>query len=195
MKLKFIIAVFLCTTILGCTKNKYNLTEADKLYLNRTIDSIYELDQNVRIHFNTIDKKFGVNRNTFSKTEGFKRQYLDSITFPIYQKSVDSIWSVLKVNDSLNTKLLIGLTNAYGFPNNKRLGVPKSKAYIVFTHAPKPYFTEVEALVNREHKAGRMIEFKKEYILWHIRGRNGLPPMSGTKGEAIWQKPLDRENK
>ncbi|WP_034061264.1 hypothetical protein [Lacinutrix jangbogonensis] len=195
MKLKFLLVVVLLTTILGCTKNKYNLTEADKVFLNKTVDSIYQLDQNVRLHFNTIDKKFGVNKNTFSKSEGFKRQYLDALTYPIYQKSVDSIWSVLEVNDSLNTKLLIDLTNDYGFPNNRRLGAPKSKAYIVFTYTPKAYFTEVEALVNTEHKAGRIIEFKKEYILWHIRGRKGLPPMSSTKGEAIWQKPLDRKNK
>ena len=195
MKLKIIILTGLLTTILGCTKNNYTLTEADKVYLNNTVDSIFELDQNVRFHFNTIDKKFRVNRNTFSKTEGYKRQYLDSLTYPIYQKSIDSLWSILKVNDSLNTKLLIDLTNDYGFPNNKRLGVSRSKAYMIFSHAPSPFLAEVEALVNKEHKAGRLIEFKKEYILWHIRGRNGFPPTSSPKGKAIWQEPVDRENK
>lgn len=195
MKIKFLLLIILISTTISCTKNKNKLTEADKVYLRNTVDSIFELDQNVRLHLNTIDKKFGVNRNTFSKSEGHKRLYLDSLTFPKYQKSIDSIWSVLKVNDSLNTKLLIDITKDYGFPNNRRLGVPRSKAYKIFTHTPSVYFEEVKNLVINEHKAGRMIEFKKEYILWHINGRNGLPPMSGPTGEAIWQEPLDRENK
>ena len=195
MKIKFLILAVLLVTITSCTKNKYNLTVADKAYLNKTVDSIFDLDQNVRLHFNTIDKKYNVNKNTFSKTEDFKRRYLDSLTYPIYQKSIDSVWSILKINDSLNTKLLIDLTKDYGFPNNRRLGVQRSKAYMIFTHTANYYKKEVEGLVNKEHEAGRMIEYKKEYILWHIRGRNGLPPASSPKGKAIWQKPLDRENK
>lgn len=195
MKIKFLLLIVLLSTTLSCTKDKNTLTEADKAYLTKTVDSIFELNQNVRLHLDAIDKKFRVNKNTFGKSEGFKRQYLDSLTFPMYQKSIDSIWNILKVNDSLNTKLLIDITKDYGFPNNRRLGVPRSKAYIIFTYTPKSYFKDVEDLVTEEHKAGRLIEFKKEYILWHINGRNGQPPMSGPKGEAIFQKPLDRKNR
>lgn len=195
MKFKSLLFVILVATLSGCAKDKNKLTDADKTFLNKTVDSIFELDQSVRLHFNVIDKKFGVNIGTFGKSEEFKRQYLDSLTYPLYQKSVDSIWSILKVNDSLNTKLLINITKDYGFPNNKRLGVPRSKAYIIFTHAPNFYFKEVRELVEKEYNAGRIIEFKKEYILWHVNGRKGVPPMAGTKGEAIWPKPLDRENR
>jgi hypothetical protein len=195
MKIKLLLFVVLITSLSSCNKINKTLSIEDKVYLNKTVDSIYELDQNVRLYFNEIDKKFGVNRNTFSKSESFKRQYLDSLTYPMYQKSVDSIWSILKVNDSLNTKLLIDLTKTYGFPNNRRLGVQQSKAYIIFTHAPKAYFKDVTDLVINEHKAGRLLEFTKEYILWHTNGRNGLPPMSGAKGEVIWQEPLGRERK
>ncbi|MEJ6793204.1 MAG: hypothetical protein QNK89_10860 [Lacinutrix sp.] len=195
MKLKSLFYIILAITIFNCTKDKNNLTDVDRVFLNKTVDSIFELDQNTRLTFNIIDKKFGLNRNTFGKSEGFKRQYLDSLTYPLYKKSVDSIWSILKVNDSLNTKLLIDITKKYGFPNNKRLGVAQSKAYKIFSHAPRFYSKDVENLVIEEHKAGRMIEFKKEYILWHVNGRNGNPPMSGHRGEAIWQEPLDRNNR
>ena len=57
MKIKYLILAVLLVTITSCTKNKYNLTVADKAYLNKTVDSIFDLDQNVRLHFNTIDKK------------------------------------------------------------------------------------------------------------------------------------------
>jgi hypothetical protein len=129
------------------------------------------------------------------KSEGFKRQYLDSITYELYQKSVDSLSEIMLSNDSLNTRLIIDITREYGFPSNIRLGSKISKAYLIFANAPKSYFEEIEALIKEEYEAGRMIEFKKEYILWHTGGRKTLPPMAGLKGEAIWQKPLDRENK
>ena len=40
--------------------------------------------------------------------------------------------------------------------------------------------------INGEFEAGRISEYEKEYIFWHIHGRKGLPPMSGKNGEAIW---------
>lgn len=187
---------FLSLSFFSChEKKKYSLDEADKIKLNKTIDSIYEINRSTRKSFDNTDNFYGLNRNTFMKAEGFKRQYLDSITYDLYQKSVDSLSKIMLRNDSLNTRLIIDITREYGFPSNIRLGSKISKAYLIFANAPKTYFEEIEALIQDEYEAGRMIEFKKEYILWHTGGRKTLPPMAGTRGEAIWQKPLDRENK
>ena len=74
----------------------------------------------------------------------------------------------------------------YGFPNNKRLDVNKSKAYFIFVHSPRNYFDEIRTLMNREYENSRISEYEKGYIFWHLDGRKGMPPMSGKNGEAIW---------
>lgn len=191
-----LLIALLSITFLSCdTKKNYSLSETEKVQLNKTIDSIYEINQSCRKAFHELDKYYGLNRNMFLKQEGFKRQYLDSITYNMYQKSVDSLSRNMRRQDSLNTELLLNITKTHGFPSNQRLDSKISKAYLIFANAPKTYFKEIELLVNAEYEAGRMIEFKKEYILWHTGGRKTLPPMAGTRGEAIWQKPLDRKNK
>ncbi len=80
------------------------------------------------------------------------------------------------------------ITEKYGFPNNKRLEIYKSKAYFIFVHSPSQFFPEVKALILKEYNQGRISEYKKEYIFWHINGRKGIPPMSVENGKAIWSK-------
>ncbi|WP_156133119.1 hypothetical protein [Lacinutrix sp. Hel_I_90] len=191
-----LLITLLSITCLSCdTKKNYSLSDSEKAQLNKTIDSIYEINRLTRKSFDNTDKLYGLNRNTFMKSEDFKRQYLDSITYDLYQKSVDSLSKMMLRHDSLSTRLIIDITREYGFPSHRRLGSKISKTYLIFANAPKSYFEEIEALIQEEYEAGRMIEFKKEYILWHTGGRKTLPPMAGARGEAIWQKPLDRANK
>jgi len=71
---------------------------------------------------------------------------------------------------------LINITKKYGFPNNTRLGEYKSKAYLLFVHSPRYFFPVIDTLVEKEYEAGRISEYKRKFIKWHLDGRNGLPP-------------------
>ncbi len=178
---------FLFLNMSSCNEKvkSYDLTGSEKTYLKRVIDSMYELDQGVRHGFGKIDSLYGL-EDGFMMKRHFEGQERLGNKLEDYNKQIDSIWSVLKQNDSLNSRLLINLTKQYGFPNNKRLDVYRSKAYFLFVHAPKQHFEEITTLINKEYEAGRISEYKKGYIFWHINGRKGLPPMNGENGKAIW---------
>ncbi|WP_452221834.1 hypothetical protein [Lacinutrix salivirga] len=193
MKLKYLLILILIL-ILGCVKDKNKqieaikaeLTEIDKIYLNKIIDSIYELDQNPRLYIDQIDSIYGLETNSWMISKYRNTTILDSIDYKSYRKSIDSLWLKINEIDNSNTDLLINLTKKYGFPNNKRTGVYKSKAYFIFVHSPKESFAEIEELISEEYNAGRISEYKKEYIFWHTKGRQGMPPRSSENGEAIW---------
>jgi hypothetical protein len=183
----FGLLLLLLLTVNSCKKEVKNsdLSNTDKIYLNKVIDSIYELDQGVRHGFGKLDSLYGLEDNFMFKRLS-ERTKNSGDKFDWYDKKTDSLWALLEKNDASNSRLLIDLTNKYGFPNNERLGVYKSKSYMIFVHAPNEYFEEITLLVNKEFEGQRMSEYKKEYIFWHINGRKGSPPMSGEHGEAIW---------
>lgn len=105
----------------------------------------------------------------------------------LINKSVDSIWGVMKKNDVTNTEKLIDLVNKYGFPSNERLGVHKAKAYMIFVHSPSSYFNKIRELINVELAEGRITEYKKDYIFWHLNGRNGMPPKVSKDGRTTFK--------
>jgi len=72
--------------------------------------------------------------------------------------------------DEHNTKELIRLTKKYGFPGILHLGhdVP---IFLVFVHSDKAYWDEIRGLIEKEYDAGRISEFGKDYIFWHLDGR------------------------
>lgn len=77
--------------------------------------------------------------------------------------------------DRKNTKKLIEITEKYGFPGMKHLhhDIP---VFLVFVHSDKEDFEKIRNLIKNEFEAGRVSKFEKDYIFWHLNGRNGLTP-------------------
>ena len=144
---------------------------------------MYEIDQSKRFYLKQIDSIYKLSNFSFVNMKR-KKEILGS-RFEKYKISVDSNWVVIKQCDLLNTKKLIEITNKFGFPNNKRLGVYKSKAYMIFVHSPPQFFDEIRFIINEEYNKKRISEYKKEYIFWHLNGRKGMPPRSGKDGKAV----------
>jgi tRNA(Leu) C34 or U34 (ribose-2'-O)-methylase TrmL len=183
----FLVLLCFLALMVSCKagSNIYDLSIQDKMYLNSVVDSIYELDQSSRYGFDKIDSLYRMEKGFMMKRAfGGKEKLGDE--FENYNRKIDSIWDYLKIIDDSNTRELIAITKKYGFPNNKRLDVNKSKAYFIFVHSPRNYFDEIRTLINREYENGRISEYEKGYIFWHLDGRKGMPPMSGKNGEAIW---------
>jgi len=147
---------------------------------------MYDIDQGKRHYFSKIDSIYGLSISRYSLRKDIKKDLGNK--YDDYQQAKKSHLDDVNKCDSLNTIKLIEITNKYGFPNNKRLGVYKSKAYMIFVHSPRTYFEEIRALINKEYNEGRISEYKKEYIFWHLNGRTGQIPRSGENGEAIFMK-------
>lgn len=182
--MKILLLLFIALSF-GCDDN-YNLDENDKKILNQEIDSIYALDQNVRLSFFEVDSIYKLEKFFYMQPKSKKIEVLSDL-YDDYQKKIDSLNELMKSNDFTNTERLIEITKEYGFPSEERLDVYKAKAYMIFVHSPREYFHEIVSLVNKETNEGRINDYQKEYIFWHINGRKGMPPMMGPDGEVIWQ--------
>ena len=168
--------ILLVFFVFSCNKpKKYSFSKKEKEILTATIDSMYKLDQGIRSKMSDLDSVYGLNSNPY-----------EALNNNVYRFKNDSLWDIAHKIDEENTKKLIEITKTYGFPNNKRLGVYKSKAYLIFVHSPKEYFSVIDSLITEEFEQNRISEYKKEYIFWHTRGRNGMPPMAGKKDEVIF---------
>lgn len=153
--------------------------------LNDEIDIMAENDQKDRLALYNLDSIYKQDRFTTMKPKKLKKELLGS-KFEEYQSKIDSLWIEIKKNDEINTKKLIDLTKKYGFPNNKRLKVYKSKAYFIFVHAPINYFKLINEIVEKEYSESRITEYEKEYIYWHAKyDRKGMPPVNGVNDDAI----------
>lgn len=182
--MRYFILAFVVLANMSCS-DKYNLTAQQKADLIIAIDAMYVKDQEPRLMLTETDSIFGLGNNAFGMPVHKKKALLGD-KYNAYQYKKDSLWEVIKKNDEVNTQQLIEITKKYGFPNNKRLGVYKAKAYWIFVHSPRVYFDEVRQLIQSEFKAGRLSEYEKEYIFWHLNGRKDMPPRSGKNGEAVW---------
>lgn len=103
-----------------------------------------------------------------------------------YCYKIDSIWEEMKALDRTNTIQLLEITKKYGFPGNERLGVYKAKAYMIFVHSGSEFFSEIRKIIQKEFELKNISEYQKEYIFWHLNGRERMPPMRGENGEVIW---------
>ena len=187
-KMKSLLVLFsFLALMVSCKANsdKYDLSNDDRFYLNSVIDSIFELDQSARHGFDKIDSLYGMEEGFMMKRTFEGKEKLGN-EFENYNKKIDSIWDYLKIIDDSNTKEMLTIVRKYGFPNTERLGVYKANAYFIFVHSPRKYFDEIRTLMNREYGAGRVSDYEKGYIFWHLDGRKGMPPTSGKNGEAIW---------
>ena len=80
----------------------------------------------------------------------------------------------LKIDDK-NTERLIELTKQYGFPGMKHLNhdIP---IFTVFVHSKKKYWTRIRKLIEAEYETGNVSDYEKNYIFWHLNGREGMIP-------------------
>lgn len=181
---KSLIILFIVISCIGCGI-KYDLSQKEKSELIKIVDSLYDIDQGSRYKLSIPDSIYGLSEGFYMNLPNVKKDNL-GVHYDTYKKSYDNIVDVMKRSDITNTEKLIDITKRYGFPSSERLGVYKAKAYMIFVHSPKIYHPQIEALILEEYKEGRITEYKKEYIFWHLNGRNGLPPMAGKNGEVIW---------
>ncbi|SEB41451.1 hypothetical protein SAMN04489761_0566 [Tenacibaculum sp. MAR_2009_124] len=180
----FLVLVISCGTV-------KTLTTQEKTQLNKVIDSMHFLDQKHRHNLIAVDSKYKVDRkNNGGKflTQKAKRKKLGD-NYKNYQKSKDSIKSLVDKTNESNTLLLLDLTKKHGFPSRERLKVYKSSAYFIFIHSPKKYYSSIKEVISKEYKEKRISEYEKAYIFWHINGRGGTPPRLGKDGTILLAKP------
>lgn len=178
--------IFLFVMLCSCS-GKYKLSDKKRIVLAKTVNEMYELDQGHRKNLYKIDSVFGVDKKsagrflfTSEKKELLKDRYSE------YKRKQDSLWNVIHEIDSINTNKLIKITKKYGFPSQERLKAYRAEAYFLFVHSDRTYFDEIRKLVNKEFKENRISEYEKAYIVWHLDGRKGLPPMLGKDGKVIY---------
>ncbi len=73
--------------------------------------------------------------------------------------------------DIQNTKDLLQITKAKGWPTKIRLNCEKSAPVVIFRHSPEPFWDEIKIVIEKEYKAKRMTEGDYKFILNHINGR------------------------
>lgn len=166
---------------------KYNLSEKRRIALAETVKQMYELDQGHRKNFYTIDSMFGVDKKSAGRFlfTSEKKEILND-RYSEYKKKQDSLWKVIHKIDSINTNELIKITKKYGFPSQERLKTHRAEAYFLFVHSDRIYHDEIRELINKEFEENRISEYEKAYIMWHLDGRKGMPPMLGKDGKVIY---------
>jgi hypothetical protein len=78
--------------------------------------------------------------------------------------------------DSINVKRLLEITRRHGFPTLKD-SIHQVPSFVVFMHSPDNQIEEVREVILGEFSHGRMSEFERDRILWHLDGRSfdGFP--------------------
>ncbi|WP_156169078.1 MULTISPECIES: hypothetical protein [Kordia] len=90
----------------------------------------------------------------------------------ILPQAQDSLMNLQKEIDYKTTKSLLQIVNKYGYPNITELECENYAApFLIFGHAPKKYWKEIDKLIEKEKKAGRIGQGDYKYIKWHIGGR------------------------
>ena len=113
-----------------------------------------DLPQSEQLAFGKIARKIANNKPSLSEREK------------------DSLMILQKEIDFKTTESLIKIVKTHGFPDTEKLKCENYAApFLIFGHAPKKYWKEIEVLIDREKKAGRITQGDYNYIKWHIGGR------------------------
>lgn len=191
-KAKYQITLFLLIGI-ACSTSKKSLTSSNQIKLNKTVDSLYVLDQKHRLNLIALDSIYEVNWRgkgaPLTSDEIFEKL---GNNYETYKQKQDSIWKVIKEVDNSNTEYLIALTKKYGFPSKKRLNAYRASAYLIFVHAAQKYYPELKTLISQEYKENRISEYEMAYIFWHLNGRNGMPPRGRKDGSVLYDTKIKK---
>ncbi|QHI38684.1 hypothetical protein IMCC3317_40780 [Kordia antarctica] len=84
----------------------------------------------------------------------------------------DSLMVLQKELDYKTTEKLLEIVKKYGFPDTEKLKCENYAApFLIFGHAPKKYWKEIDKVIEKEKLANRIGEGDYKYIKWHIGGR------------------------
>ena len=88
----------------------------------------------------------------------------------------DSLLALQKNIDAYNTRKLIEITKKHGWLTAKGLECKeKFKTVLIFRHAPKKYWDEVRAIIEKERTTKTLSEYEYYIIDNHLKGR---PPLT-----------------
>ena len=88
------------------------------------------------------------------------------------QKIKDSLWEIQNEIDNQNTELLIEITKKRGWISKTELGCSEYIApVVIFRHAPKKYWNEIQPLIEKEYAEKRMENGDFWFIDNHLKGR------------------------
>lgn len=92
------------------------------------------------------------------------------------QNKLDSLMMIQKKIDIQNTRALLDIISKDGFPDFKKLNCDGYAApFLIFVHSPEEFWSEIETAIKKELKYNRMTTGDYEYIMWHLKGRKGMP--------------------
>jgi hypothetical protein len=181
------------TSIAFSQNNKEKAFENDIVELVEEMEFMYGYDQTLREYtiYKTFDKS-ETNRiesltdSLKSKEVAEKKFKSDSLTKNIWRNYINP-------KDAEHTKRLIEITKKYGFPTVKRIQKYYEKDFVdsefnpflIFIHAPKKYFDEIENLMRVELEEDRISRCHWGYLLWHINGRKSIQPMLDNGYELV----------
>lgn len=177
-----LLAIFTAFSASSLAQDKDSLLKRDINQIVEILEFIYEYDQTLREYtfYKTFDKS-ETNRieslsDSLLQVEKKTRQFTsDTIEKFIWKKYINPM-------DSIHTRILIGITEKYGFPSNdrikkyytKKIANPEFSALLIFIHTPKVFHKEVELLMTKEYKEGRINRCAYGYLKWHVNGRNSM---------------------
>ena len=179
-------------------------TEKEELF-KQSIDSImdelrfsYQYDQAMREYI--LYKTFNKSITDSIETLDDPREYIFSHNFKT--SKAKRIWEeFIHPADDKFTKLMIDISNKYGYPSLKRIkkyynGIIPSEfnPTVLLVHSRKKYWSEMDSMVEREFKMGNMGKCDYGYIKWHISGRlensflknNGIKFGAGPDGQVYY---------
>jgi hypothetical protein len=102
-----------------------------------------------------------------------------------FEPMTDSLWKLQLEIDDYNCKTLIEIVNQRGWPHRDRFNCEKhTGGSQIFRHANSKYFEQIEKLIMKEYKAGRMVAGDYNFIKNHLEGR------PHTTSEDLLKEPI-----
>ncbi len=178
----FFLAILTITHLNICAQDKDSLLRSDINEVVELLEFMYGYDQTLREY--TIYRTF--DKSETNRIESLPDSIL-SIEKELRNFRSDTIRNYIWKNyinpmDSAHTKILIELSEKYGFPSNKRIkeyydkefSDPEFSALLIFIHSPQKYWSKIEKLMTNEYNEGNINRCAYGYIKWHVNGRNDM---------------------
>jgi len=99
------------------------------------------------------------------------------------QNKIDSLRKLQNKIDIKNSNNLIKLIGKYGYlqADNSNINIP---LFIMLMHTPQENKTNLQNILNDELKNGNIDKQRYNMIIWHLKGRKGLPV---GKGRIVYE--------
>jgi|GEM_PF-2979852 len=95
--------------------------------------------------------------------------------YRVIEPMTDSLWKLQSEIDDYNCETLIEIVKQRGWPHKDRFNCEKhTGGSQIFRHADSRYFEQIEVLIMKEYKAGRMVAGDYNFIKNHLGGRPAI---------------------